>query len=903
MDESEINNEGPVQGQNIAQQQWITQNFYNIRNNAISLTETGQIERSILEAKAVEACQTEEEHYRKITEKSSPSPLVQGSSVNEAPTPSTLYIAHRYVLMETRTFIGRQAELNVLTDWVATPEADFYPARILSIVSMGGMGKSALTWKWFNDIAPFKMKPLKGRIWWSFYETDATFENFIIYALICITQRSKRDVQRTLASERETLLLEFLDKEPYLIAFDGLERILAAYANIDAVYQDDNEIDQKTGNATLSTHESPIHGSYFPRGQHRLRKTTDPRVALFLRRLAHVQASRILISTRLYPADLQTVVGDEYPGCKAYFLNGLTNEDALSLWQAYGNSGSRESLLSVFDLFDNHPLLIQLLAGTVALDPRAKGNFERWKKANPLFNPFQIPLIQVKSHILELALRRLDKQRLKVLHTIAAFRAPVSYETLTALFVNGKEPFPNENTFIPVLVELQDRGLLGWNRSTNCYDSHPIIRSGIWQVVRPSTKQHIYETLHIHFSSLPITNEEDLAVVVELYNTLIGLRRYDDAATLYLDRLVRNSWTRTHARQLHIEMLEALFPDGFDKPPRLKEKRTQVFILYLLAEFTLQLEQAAGLYYRLWGSYFLVDYPGAFNAVMSELSIALLLSGAIFESECVARWVIHAGWTFVQDVGIFGSLEELGWVLAARGSLAESQEALDRALEVCLESENFWKEQGKESEEYKPRKLHFEIRAIRALWLEQYTEAQKAVEAELTLGRKSSPPIWTSRIQGLVALGMDNLAKAEEHLYHALADARSINNIREELPVLVGLAELKRQQGRSDTAREYLGDIWELAERNAFRLYQADAFNILAQISHDEGLLDEAVEAARRAYHLAWCDGPPFTYHWGLQIAKGRLIALNVPEPDLPPFDQKKHQPMPDESVPPADAP
>jgi tetratricopeptide (TPR) repeat protein len=217
--------------------------------------------------------------------------------------------------------------------------------------------------------------------------------------------------------------------------------------------------------------------------------------------------------------------------------------------------------------------------------------------------------------------------------------------------------------------------------------------------------------------------------------------------------------------------------------------------------------------------------------------------------------------------------------------------------------EKFWKEQGKESKEHKPRELHFEIRAIRALWQGQYTEAQKAVEAELTLGRKSSLPIWTSRIQGLVALGLGNLAKAEEHLYQALADARSMNHIREELPVLVGLAELKRQQGEFNTAREHLGDIWELAERNAFRIYQADAFNILAQISRDEGLLDEAVEAARRAYYLAWCDGPPFVYHWGLQIAKDHLTALNVPEPSLPPFDQKKHQPMPDEGVPPVDAP
>ena len=40
-----------------------------------------------------------------------------------------------------------------------------------------------------------------------------------------------------------------------------------------------------------------------------IRATTDPRAANFLRKLARVSASRILVTTRLYPADLQTVTG------------------------------------------------------------------------------------------------------------------------------------------------------------------------------------------------------------------------------------------------------------------------------------------------------------------------------------------------------------------------------------------------------------------------------------------------------------------------------------------------------------------------------------------------------------------------------------------------------------------
>ena len=39
-------------------------------------------------------------------------------------------------------------------------------------------------------------------------------------------------------------------------------------------------------------------------------------------------------------------------------------------------------------------------------------------------------------------------------------------------------------------------------------------------------------------------------------------------------------------------------------------------------------------------------------------------------------------------------------------------------------------------------------------------------------------------------------------------------------------------------------------------------------IERDAGDDDDAVLAAADAYNLAWCDGPPFVYHWGLERAR-----------------------------------
>ena len=90
-----------------------------------------------------------------------------------------------------------------------------------------------------------------------------------------------------------------------------------------------------------------------------MRKTADLRTGAFLRKLAATRSSRILVSTRLYPADLQMDTGNERFGCGAIFLHGLSDDDALNLWRAFGITGSRETLLPVFHVFDSHPLHIR----------------------------------------------------------------------------------------------------------------------------------------------------------------------------------------------------------------------------------------------------------------------------------------------------------------------------------------------------------------------------------------------------------------------------------------------------------------------------------------------------------------------------------------------------------------
>ena len=298
------------------------------------------------------------------------------------------------------------------------------------------MGKSALTWKWFNEIAPQEMKPLAGRMWWSFYESDATFENFVIRALAYVTGRAREDIEKnTKPGEREEQLLAALDRAPFLLVLDGLERILIAYARLDAARLADDDFDRQTANVVAEPTaclRAPRNRSSASTGCAR------PRTRARARSCASWPAStqsRVLVSTRLYPADLQTMTGAPCPGCAALFLLGLSEDDALELWRAFGVSGGRETLLPLFARFERHPLLIQALASQVASYRPAPGDFEQWRRDHPGFSPADLPLVQVRSHVLEYALRGLNDKALKVLRTIAAFRMPARYDTLAALLI------------------------------------------------------------------------------------------------------------------------------------------------------------------------------------------------------------------------------------------------------------------------------------------------------------------------------------------------------------------------------------------------------------------------------------------------------------------------------------
>jgi tetratricopeptide (TPR) repeat protein len=819
------------------------------------------------------------------------------------PAPPNPYIAHPYTLLQSRDLVGRQTEINALTDWIANPKSQVFGARIFCFVAIGGMGKSALTWKWFNQIAPNEMKPLAGRMWWSFYESDATFENFMNRALCYVSGQSEDEVRRLPWQEREAQLLQHLNDKPYLLALDGLERVLIAYNRMDASYLADDDYDQQTANWVTGAVGLPASAAQSFVGQHRLRDSTDPRAGAFLQKLTQTTKSRILITTRLYPRALQLPTGHPRPGCFAYFLRGLSDDDALGLWRALDVSGSRAELLPIFHSVGSHPLLLQALAGEVAKYRNAPGDFAQWRADHPQFDPTSLSLVQSRTHILEFALRNLSANVRDVLNTIVTFRMPASYATLEALLVGADKACPSVQDLDRALTELEDRGLIGWDREANRYDAHPIVRGVVWQLTDVRVKRDVYAAIADHFEPMTVPDAQnveslaDLTPAIERYHTLVGLGRYDDAIALFRDRISSATYYRLAAYREQAGWLERLFPHDLTGLPALTSERDQSWALTALAHsyrssgqpsraIPLLRESLAIDESRLDDKNQQIDLTNISRA-FGEVGALRQAIGDVLQALILNRKLKDAFWWEGNTLCVLGEL------LSAVGDHALGQVALNRSARLFNES-------------HATQMLGVTTAALaeRAIWIGDVPNGNVCADRawELAADERNERDFIRAAVwQGRAALYQGNVARADERLHHALTRARASNVVEFELQALIAIAELELQRNRPAEARARLDDVWEAAERGRYPLRLADAHNVLAAVAISEGDNPAAIDAAINAYNAAWCDGPPYAYHWGLQKAKAHLAALGVREPTMPPFDESKFPPMPEVEINPKD--
>lgn len=477
--------------------------------------------------------------------------------------------AHPHYVMRQK-FTGRSTDLAAIVDWANSEDP------IMVIEGIGGLGKSALTWTWTQHEATTAIPALAGRLWWSFYEGSAQIDRFIAEALHYIIGDAAETIPHT---QHFTRLTDELRTQPYLLVLDGFERMLNAYHQLDPSKLRDDDVDPNS------------------------RGLIDERAARLLLSLTQCSPSKILISTRLMPSDLQGPSGTPLPGVQHYRLPDLSPEDTSLLVHRLGITADPRTIGAFFGALGNHPLVIGVVCGIVRDYRKAPSDFEKWladPHAGGTFHFADLPLTQKHAHVLHVALDLLSPDQEQLLGWLSVFSAAVTYDTLIA--INPFQPLPptppKTTTFLDewlakrqtekqgtqhepqdqpptddqqgydrelatwhqtrnvkgaparldrALTDLEDRGLLWWERQFNTYDLHPVVRAYAHDRLTHDQRIAANRRVRDHFTGLPpedayqATSVEDLTRSITIFRATLGAGETHQALLAFeasnLDRL------------------------------------------------------------------------------------------------------------------------------------------------------------------------------------------------------------------------------------------------------------------------------------------------------------------------------------------------------------------------------
>ncbi len=724
------------------------------------------------------------------------------------------YIAHPYALQEN--FTGRKQEREMLTDWLKRE-----PHPMLALIAIGGMGKTALAWYWLmEDIIGGEEQPRKI-LWWSFYDRESSFERFLKKAIEYFNEGEVDWDKLASMRDRMDFLYKIVSENRYLLVLDGVERVLRAYYNLGSPYQGDEIKEDERGD---------------------FRSCIEPNCGMFFQWLASgYPRTKTLLTSRLYPKEL-----DGLAGCLRKDLEQMDKEDAVEFFHRQGVKGTRAEIETACESVGYLPLSLRLLSGMIVCDPKNPGDIQEWMKYD------LIPELKGKEghNILDFAYNSLDKKKQEFISKLSAFRNPMDWEAIVIF-----NEFGGEGKLNKVLLELVDRGLLLRDKKSNKFDMHPVVRKYCYD--RLGDREGVHSRLRDYFAAIPapekIESVDDLVPVIELYHHTVRAGRYDEAAELYRDRLTEKLFYRFGGYQTIIELLGALFRDGQDNPPRLKNESAQAWTLNVLANsyaFSGQSRRAVPLY----------EMQNAIREKQGEklglaiglgalASVAQIPIGELDAAESNHRQRIEICRGFEDNFQEAVGHADLGRLLVYRGKFEESEKEFIIALEL-LRKVNAVQYQG----------VVWAYRSLRAILMSNFKEALEHARKARELAdvkKYERDIIQAEYFLGAAHLMKGNLPEAEKHLNDALIRDRKINLVEYEPDILLEFAKLRFKESRKDEALKFAQETLQIADRCEYRLKQADIHNFMSEFYLDAGEIAKAREHGEIAKERAECGYVP----------------------------------------------
>ncbi len=722
-------------------------------------------------------------------------------------------------------FVGRVEYLNTITEWYKDPKV-----RIGALIGWGGVGKSALVRKWYENLEANEIQP-DGIFWWGFYR-NASLEQFLNALLRYVSggQIEPGTIKGTW--EKVERIKEYINQGAYLIVLDGLEQM-----------------------------QKGESGDEFGRMNHR-------ECVEMLHYLADAPEANglCLITTRYRLKDLEDWKNKGYENRP---LIDLSAADAISMLKKRGVEGSADDVKEVIGRYKGHALSLTLLAGylekyhnkDIKQAPQVKfvlNDKKRFKDVNKLLRRYA---------------EKMSEAERVFLNIFSLFRQEVTERDFESVFrkkIEGTE----FNDAIVKMSELDFRDLIGglvdWrliscDETKKLYTAHPLIKSYFESDFDEKDKKLCHKRLYQYFGEYapekPDTLEEMQPLFEQVYHGC-GAGLYDEALyDIYWEKIKRREeyfiTQKLGAWETDLSIVRNFFSEGnLSQMPLVSEKTAQSFLLNeagLALLNTGRPKEAEEPF--MTGVEIDIETEGWKNASAGYHNLADLQfrTGELGPGLESAQRSLEMAEKAKDDFNIWISKAYLGWMFYLLGKSEEAEKNFKEADKIILKSEG-----------RRLRCLPGVHYADFLVSMEMIDEAFELTRQNLMICQRNN---WTNSISrchrclGAIERLKGNKNKAEEHLKNALEIARKVGTPFLEIEALLERDRLNLDMGKYEDAIGDAEQVLKICGRTGFRFYEPEAEIVLARAQLAQKDFKESEAYAKSAYEKAsgmkyrWAEG------------------------------------------------
>ncbi len=724
-------------------------------------------------------------------------------------------------------FVGRKDMLETITQWYKNPDV-----RIGGLIGWGGVGKSALVRKWYDELGANEIQP-DGIFWWGFYR-NASLEQFLNALLRYVSGGQIEPDTIKSTWEKTDRIKEYIGQGAYLIILDGLEQM-----------------------------QKEETGGEFGKMIHR--ELTE-----LLHYLADVPkvGGMCLITTRFALKDL-----DEWEkrGYENRPLVDLSVPDALLMLEKRGVKGSDDDKTGIINRYKGHALSLTSLAGylnryyngDIKEAPDIKfvlGDKERFKDVNKLLSKYAEKMSEAERRFLNIF--SLFRQEV----TERDFGG-VNLHKIKGTNVNDVLVKMNDLDFADLVNGLVDWRLISYDEKKKTYATHPLVKGYFESDFEPKEKKLCHKRIYEYIGEYAPEQAETLEEMQPLFEQVY----HGCAAGLYQETLDSVFYTKIDKSGRHflynelgaweteLSLVRSFFPEGkLSEMQLVSGKSDQCFLLNeagLALLCTGRPKEAEGPFLKcikvaIEDKEWKIASGGHQNLADLQFRSGEIENG--FES---AKKALEMSEKAKDDDNIVYSKAYLGWVLYLLGETEvaekEFREADELNIKIDPDSDHLYSIWGVFYADF-------------LISTNRIDDAFQLTKQNLEICQRNNDLNNVPRCHrclSAIERTKGNYEEYENHLQKALEIARKVGMPELEIEALLEYSRSRLDMGKYEDAIGDAGNVLKICERTGFRFYQPGAEMVLAKAYLGLKDFERAERFANSAYEKAvgmkyrWAEG------------------------------------------------